>query len=126
MACNKLLINDRPNSKPNKPLYWCSSNVIQILLIRFKTNQYCKGMDFSQLNRLIANSTYSELGLRAKEYLRYLNTDGEEKHLAETIMYNCMVNLLKDLGMEQRQAEEYCDNADNLTELAQYISSILG
>ena len=83
-------------------------------------------MDFSQLNRLIANSTYSELGLRAKEYLRYLNTGGEEKHLAEITMYNCMISLLKDLGMEQRQAEEYCDSADNLTELAQYISSILG
>ncbi len=83
-------------------------------------------MDFSQLNRLIANSTYRELRLRAKEYLRYLNVGGEEKYLAETTMYNCMVSLLTDLGMEKPQAEEYCDNADNLTELAEYISSILG
>lgn len=81
-------------------------------------------MDFSQLNRLIANSTYRELGLRAKEYLRYLNAGGEEQDLAEITMYKCMVSLLKDLGMEQQQAEKYCDNADNLTELAQYISSI--
>ena len=41
-------------------------------------------------------------------------------------MYNCMVSLLKDLGMEQRQAEEYCDNVDNLTELAQYMSFDIG
>ena len=41
-------------------------------------------------------------------------------------MYNCMVGFLKDLGMEQQQAEAYCDREDNLTELAQYISSILG
>ncbi len=95
-------------------------------MIRFKGSQYRKGMDFSQLNRLLAHSTYHELGLRAKEYLRYLNASGEEKHLAETTMCNCMVSLLKDLGMEQQQAEEYCDNVDNLTELAQYISSILG
>ena len=83
-------------------------------------------MDFKQLNRLLTNSTYRELGLRAKEYLRYVNIDSEEKHLAEITMYNCMVSLLKDLGMEQQQAEEYCDNPDNLVELAQYISSILG
>ena len=83
-------------------------------------------MDFNQLNRLLANSTYRELGLRAKEYLRYVNTDSEEKYLAEITMYNCVVSLLKDLGMEQQEAEEYCDKPDNLTELAQYISSILG
>ena len=83
-------------------------------------------MDFNQLNRLLANSTYQELGLRAEEYLRYLNTDSEEKNLAEITMYNCVVSLLKDLGMEQQEAEEYCDKLDNLTELAQYISSILG
>ena len=41
-------------------------------------------------------------------------------------MYNCMVGFLKDLGMERKQAEEYCDKRDNLTELAHYISSILG
>ena len=83
-------------------------------------------MDWTRLNRLLANSTYRELGLRAREYLHYSNTDGEEKHLAEVTMYNCMVSLLKDLGMKQEQAEEYCDNSDNLTELARYISSILG
>ncbi|MDJ0536212.1 MAG: hypothetical protein QNJ70_27600 [Xenococcaceae cyanobacterium MO_207.B15] len=83
-------------------------------------------MDFTQLSRLLANSTYHELGLRAKEYLQYQNAGGEEQHLAEVTMYKCMVSLLKDLGMEQKQAEKYCDNLDNLTELAQYISSILG
>lgn len=83
-------------------------------------------INFSQLNRLLDDSTYHELGLRAKEYLQYLNSDTEKKHLAETTLYNSIVNLLKDLGMEQRQAEEYCDVDDNLTELAQYISSILG
>ncbi len=83
-------------------------------------------MDFTRFNRLLANSTYRELRLRAKEYLQYLNTGGEEQDLAEVTMYNSMVSFLKDLGMEQQQAEDYCDNADNLTELAQYISSILG
>ncbi len=37
-----------------------------------------------------------------------------------------MVGFLKDLGMKQKQAEEYCEKRDNLTELAQYIRSILG
>lgn len=83
-------------------------------------------MDFSQLTRLIANSTYRELGLRAREYLQYQNAGGEEQQLSQITMYNCMVRLLKDLGMEQQQAEAYCDREDNLTELALYISSILG
>ena len=82
-------------------------------------------MDFSRLERLIANSTYRELGLRAKEYLQYQN-GGEEQELARITMYNCMVSLLKDLGMGQQQAEAYCDDDDHLIELAQYISSILG
>ena len=72
-------------------------------------------MDFTRFNRLLANSTYRELRLRAKEYLQYLNAGGEEQDLAEVTMYNCMVGFLKDLGMEQQQAENYCDNADNLT-----------
>ena len=83
-------------------------------------------MDLIRFNRLLANSTYRELGLRAREYLQYLNAGGEEQDLAEITMYNCMVGFLKDLGMEQKQAEEYCEKRDNLTELAQYISSILG
>ncbi len=83
-------------------------------------------MDFTRLNRLLANSSYRELGLRAKEYLQYQNSVGEEQELAEITMYNSMVNFLQDLGMEQQQAEEYCNDRDHLTELAQYISSILG
>ena len=83
-------------------------------------------MDFTRLNRLLANSSYRELGLRAKEYLQYQNSVGEEQDLAEITMYNSMVNFLQDLGMEQQQAEEYCNDRDHLTELAQYISSILG
>lgn len=83
-------------------------------------------MDFSQLTRLIATPTYRELGLRAREYLQYQNAGNEERDLAQITMYNCMVGFLKDLGMEQQQAEAYCDREDNLTELAQYISSILG
>ena len=83
-------------------------------------------MDFTRLSRLSASSTYRELRLRAKEYLQYQNASDEERHLAEDTMYNCMVSFLRDLGMGQQQAEQYCDNNDNLTELAQYISSILG
>lgn len=83
-------------------------------------------MDFSQLQRMIANSTYRELGLRAREYLEYQNCGGEEQDLAETTMYNCMVDFLIDLGMQPQQAEEYCSDSDLLTELAQYISSIIG
>ncbi len=83
-------------------------------------------MDLTKLNRLLAKSTYQELRLRAKEYLQYQNDGAEEQDLAEITMYNCMVSFLQDLGMEQQQAEEYCTNSDNLTELAQYISSILG
>lgn len=83
-------------------------------------------MDLTRLNRLLANSTYHELGLRAKEYLKYQNTGNKQQYLAEDVMYNCMVSFLQDLGMGLKQAEQYCDNSDNLTELAQYISSILG
>ena len=82
-------------------------------------------MDFTRFNRLLASSTYRELGLRAREYLQYLNSGGEEEYLAEVTMYNCMVGFLKDMGMKQQQAEDYCNNTNNLTELAQYISSIL-
>lgn len=83
-------------------------------------------MDFSRLERLIASSTYRELGLRAKEYLQYYQSGGEEQELAQITMYKCMVGLLKDLGMQQQAAEAYCEDEDHLTELAQYISSILG
>ena len=72
------------------------------------------------------NSTYRELGLRAKEYLQYFNAGGEEEYLAEITIYNSMVSLLRDLGMTLEQAEEYCDSQANLLELAQYISSIWG
>ena len=82
-------------------------------------------MDFSRLERLIASSTYRELGLRAKEYLQY-QSGGEEQELAQITMYKCMVDLLKDLGMKQHDAEAYCEDEDHLTELAQYICSILG
>lgn len=84
-------------------------------------------MDFARLSRLLASSTYRELGLRAKEYLHYQhNASSEEQYLAEVTMYNCMVKFLKDMGMDRDSAEEYCDRQDNLIELAQYISSILG
>lgn len=84
-------------------------------------------MDFARESRLLASSTYRELGLRAKEYLHYQhNASSEEQHLAEITMYNCMVKFLKDMGMDRDSAEEYCEKQDNLIELAQYISSILG
>lgn len=86
-------------------------------------------LNFAQFNSLLATATYTELGLRAKEYLQYLNTDGEEQYLAETTLettlYNCLVAFLKDLGMEEDQAQKYCDNSANLSQLARYISSIL-
>ena len=91
-----------------------------------RTSGAGEAVDFTKLNRLLASSSYRELGLRAKEYLKYQNSGGEEQDLAEITMYNCMVSFLQDLGMEQEQAEEYCSNLDHLTELAQYISSILG
>ena len=83
-------------------------------------------MDLTKLSKLLANSTYCELRLRAKEYLKYQNAGGEQQYLAEVTLYNCLVGFLQDLGMGQKQAEQYCNNVDNLTELAQYIISILG
>ena len=82
-------------------------------------------MDFDTIARLLASSTYRELGLRAKEYLQYRD-GGAEQEIAEITMYNCTLSFLTDLGMERQSAAAYCDNEDNLTELAQYISSILG
>ncbi|MGF1481852.1 MAG: hypothetical protein ACFB4I_20615 [Cyanophyceae cyanobacterium] len=78
------------------------------------------------MSRLTVNSTYYELKLRSQEYLHYQTIGGEQQHLAEVTMYNCMVGFLQDLGMGRPQAEQYCNDAANLTELAQYISSILG
>ncbi len=76
--------------------------------------------------RLLANSTYWELRLRASEYLQYRNTDSEEQQLAEDVFYNTMVNFLQDLGMPKGEAEQFCEDFDNLTELSLRISSILG
>ena len=54
-------------------------------------------MDFVRAGKLLASSTYRELGLRAKEYLHYQdNASSEEQYLAEVTMYNCMVTFLKD------------------------------
>lgn len=83
-------------------------------------------MDFSRFSRLLADYTYRELRLRAREYLKYQNAGGEEQYLAEVTMYNCMVGFLQDLGMKKQQAEAYCDDGDRLKELAQYIASSLG
>ncbi len=82
--------------------------------------------DFAAGQRLLLNSTYRELKLRTTEYLRYRNTGWEEQQLAEDTLYNIMVCFLQDLGMQMGEAEQFCEDLDNLTELSLRICSILG
>ncbi len=82
--------------------------------------------NFAPGQRLMLNSTYRELQLRTSEYLQYRNTTQEEQQLAEDTLYNTMVSFLQDMGIQRLEAEQFCENLDNLTELSMRIYSILG
>jgi hypothetical protein len=75
--------------------------------------------------QLLANSMYRELKLRTTEYLHYRNAGWEEQQLAEDTLYNVMVCFLQDVGMPELEAERFCEDLDNLTELSLRICSRL-
>lgn len=77
---------------------------------------------------LTGSSTYQELALRSQEFLYYQQymPDSESWEIAEACFFNLMVDYIGHLGMPRREAEAFCDNLDNLTELAMRICSTLG
>jgi hypothetical protein len=81
--------------------------------------------DFAAGQRLLLNSTYRELKLRTAEYLQYRHANSEERQIAEDTLYNVMVCFLQDMGMQTLEAEQFCEDLDNLTELSLRMSSIL-
>ena len=88
---------------------------------------------WQRLERLSNDSTYAELALRAYEYLQYSVykkddscSQPEVYTIAQTIWFNCLTQFLMDLGMTEDEATVFCDNNDNLLELALRIQSTTG
>ena len=88
---------------------------------------------WQRLERLCNDSTYAELALRAYEYVQYSVYKREDHHpqpevyiIAQTTWFNCLTQFLMDLGMTEDEATVFCDNNDNLLELALRIQSTTG
>ncbi|ERN40176.1 hypothetical protein KR51_00034680 [Rubidibacter lacunae KORDI 51-2] len=74
-------------------------------------------------------AAYREFALRAHEYLLYCVRDRrslEASNLAAAMWFNCSVEITTSLGMPSADAERFCGNDDNLTELAIRVQSITG
>ncbi|MBE9137192.1 hypothetical protein IQ254_08235 [Nodosilinea sp. LEGE 07088] len=84
-------------------------------------------MIVSSLQFLVGNSTYQDLALRCEEYLHYQQQGwADQRQLAEDMLFNLLVEYLVSSGVPRAQAEPFCTDTDNLTELAMRISSTLG
>ncbi len=84
-------------------------------------------MIVSSLQYLTSDATYQDLALRCQEYLHYQQRGwADQRELAEDMLFNLLVEYLVKVGMPRPQAENFCAQRDNLTELALRISSILG
>lgn len=85
-------------------------------------------MDVSVVHYLTANATYQELALRSQEFLYYVPYPhhSELRQLAEDTFFNAMVEYIVAAGTPRSEAEHFCDDGDNLQELALRISSTLG
>lgn len=85
-------------------------------------------MDVSVVHYLTASITYRELALRSQEFLQYLPypPGSEQRQLAEDTFFNVVVEYVIAAGMPRPEAETFCDNTDNLHELALRIHSTLG
>ena len=88
---------------------------------------------WQRLERLSNDSTYAELALRAYEFVQYSGYRQEGLHpqhevytLAQTTWFNCLSQFLMDLGMAEDEASTFCDDDDNLLELALRIQSTTG
>lgn len=84
-------------------------------------------MIISNLQRLSQESTYQDLALRCQEFLYYQSQGQSDlRQLAEDMLFNLLVEYLVDTGLPRDQAELFCGDRANLTELAMRIGSILG
>lgn len=84
-------------------------------------------MIVSSLQYLTSDATYQDLALRCQEYLHYQQRGwADQQELAEAMLFNLLVEYLVKTGVPRPQAEQFCTNDDNLTELALRISSTLG
>lgn len=86
-------------------------------------------IDVKTLIGLTNSRSYWELALRADEYLDYCGNCYaclDEQILAEACWFNCLLSFLVALGMPREHAEQFCEQDDNLVELALRIRSIAG
>lgn len=84
-------------------------------------------MIVSSLQFLTSDATYHDLALRCQEYLHYQQRGwADQRELAEDMLFNLLVEYLVEAGVPRPQAEHFCTDSDNLTELAMRISSTLG
>lgn len=85
-------------------------------------------MDAGDIEFLTSSTTYRELALRCREFLSYRQPgqDAELGELAEATLFNLAVEYLVQTGMARPQAEQFCNDPDNLEELALRIVSIMG
>ena len=82
----------------------------------------------TSLQFLTGNTTYQELALRCQEFLHYQNHgEGSElRQMAEDMLFNLLVEYMVHAGVPRDKAEHYCNDDNNLTELAMRICSTLG
>ncbi len=84
-------------------------------------------MIVSSLQLLTSDATYHDLALRCQEYLHYQQRGwADQRALAEDMLFNLLVEYLVNTGVPRPNAEQFCTDGDNLTELAMRISSALG
>ncbi|MBE9112710.1 hypothetical protein IQ273_25290 [Nodosilinea sp. LEGE 07298] len=84
-------------------------------------------MIVSSLQFLTSDATYHDLALRCQEYLHYQQRGwADQRELAEDMLFNLLVEYLVEAAVPRPQAEQFCTDRDNLTELAMRISSTLG
>lgn len=86
------------------------------------------GMIVTTLQFLTVDATYHELALRCQEFLHYQqhHRGSELRQLAEDMLFNLVVEYMVHAGVPRENAEQYCNDNDNLTELAMRIGSVLG
>ncbi|NEQ95169.1 MAG: hypothetical protein F6K30_00255 [Cyanothece sp. SIO2G6] len=51
---------------------------------------------------------------------------GRTHRIAEVTWFNCLWQLLTDLGMSEAEASQFCDDDNNLLELVLRIQSVTG
>ncbi|MBD2256684.1 hypothetical protein [Pseudanabaena sp. FACHB-2040] len=85
-------------------------------------------MDISDIQFLTSSAIYRELALRSQEFLTYrAYPEGSElRQLSEDTFFNLAVEYITQTGVPRSQAEQFCNNPDQLTELALRVRSILG